>query len=29
MTEAGVEQKLSSATNAPSIKMKGEKVSVH
>ncbi|CAH2404144.1 phosphate ABC transporter ATP-binding protein PstB [Mesorhizobium ventifaucium] len=29
MTEAGVEQKLSSATNAPLIKMKGEKVSVH
>ncbi|TIQ25253.1 MAG: phosphate ABC transporter ATP-binding protein [Mesorhizobium sp.] len=29
MTEAGVEQKLSSGTNAPLIKMKGEKVSVH
>ncbi|MCF6108657.1 MULTISPECIES: phosphate ABC transporter ATP-binding protein PstB [Mesorhizobium] len=29
MTEAGVEEKLSSATTAPSIKMKGEKVSVH
>ncbi|PAQ07558.1 phosphate ABC transporter ATP-binding protein PstB [Mesorhizobium temperatum] len=29
MTEASVEQKLSSGTNEPSIKMKGEKVSVH
>ncbi|WP_040592572.1 phosphate ABC transporter ATP-binding protein PstB [Mesorhizobium metallidurans] len=29
MTEASVEQKLGSGTNEPSIKMKGEKVSVH